>query len=328
MDAPNRAFLAMAAAWLGVWVIVSFAACAAAAVVIDTIVGGPPSRSIEAGLLPALALTVVTTAGTVMGWVSLRRQLVATERLARVIRRDRVRLPNGLAAIAETLRLSGRIDLVAADEPFAVTYGFVRPRIAMSTALVDAASSPAELRAVLEHEAYHARNLDPLKLLLARWLEAVFFYLPVLRDLRARYLLTRELAADRRAAERCGVPPLARALLNVGTATQRFGVAAGAALGGTELLPARIAQLESGAEPPGPPLTRSGVTTSGIAIALLIGLVVMLAASMTGAGIFSMPMMRGSLAATVVGMSVCVAWPLWLGWHVSKWLVARPWGAA
>lgn len=223
--------------------------------------------------------------------------------------------------------MSGRIDLVAVDEPLALTYGFVRPRVAVSTALVDAASSPAELRAVLEHEAYHARNLDPPKLLLARWLETVFFYLPVLRDLRSRYLLTRELAADRRAAERCGVPPLARALLNVGT-TQRFGVAAGAALGGTELLPARIAQLESGAAPAGPPLSRSGVTMSGIAMGLLIGLVVMLAASLTGAGIFSMPMMRGSLAASVVGMSVCVAWPLWLGWHVTRWLAARPWGAA
>jgi len=40
--------------------------------------------------------------------------------------------------------------------------------------------SPAELDAVLEHEHYHVRNRDPLKLVLARALPAAFFYLPVL----------------------------------------------------------------------------------------------------------------------------------------------------
>ena len=32
--------------------------------------------------------------------------------------------------------------------------------------------------AVLEHERYHVRNLDPLKVMLARGVPAMFFYLP------------------------------------------------------------------------------------------------------------------------------------------------------
>ena len=57
------------------------------------------------------------------------------------------------------------------------------PRVAVSRGLVEATSAD-ELRAVIEHERYHVRNLDPLKIVLTRSLSAALFLLPALNALR------------------------------------------------------------------------------------------------------------------------------------------------
>lgn len=59
--------------------------------------------------------------------------------------------------------------LDTANRSFA--YGAFTPRVAVSRGLYEAASQQ-ELDAVLAHERYHIRNLDPLKVLLARALPA------------------------------------------------------------------------------------------------------------------------------------------------------------
>jgi hypothetical protein len=88
-----------------------------------------------------------------------------------------------------------------------------------------------------------------LKVLIVRALPATFFFLPALGALRARYVAGRELAADRRAVRACGRKPLVGALMKVvrGPAWSELEVAA--AIGGSELLDLRVAQLESGQEP-------------------------------------------------------------------------------
>ncbi len=102
---------------------------------------------------------------------------------------------------------------------------------------------------MIEHERYHVRNLDPLKIVLTRSLSAALFFLPALNALRARYVTDCELAADRQAVARCGDRSLAGALLKVirGPSWNELNVAA--SIGGPDLLDVRVLQLETGAEP-------------------------------------------------------------------------------
>jgi beta-lactamase regulating signal transducer with metallopeptidase domain len=130
-------------------------------------------------------------------------------------------------------------------------------------------TSHDELDAVLEHERYHVHNLDPLKVVLARGLPAMFFYLPLLQDLHLRYLAGRELAADRRAVEACGRRPLAGALFKVVRGPAWPELSTAAAIGGPELLDLRVAQLERGAEPKLAPVTARGIALTALGIAAL-----------------------------------------------------------
>lgn len=133
----------------------------------------------------------------------------------------------------------------------------------ISTGLAESLSS-AELRAVLAHEQAHARRRDPLRALLGLVLAAHLWFLPAAQDMRARARRGYELAADRHATNRCGRPALAAALLRMmsppGT-TPRFV----AAFADSDLLDARVAQLESG-QPPRPVRVssmRSALTAAG-----------------------------------------------------------------
>src|SRR5262249_31609550 len=71
-------------------------------------------------------------------------------------------------------------EAVAGGEAFAVTCGWVRPRILVSTGLA-AALTAAEIGAVLAHEREHLRHRDPLRLLAARLVAAWGCYLPAAR---------------------------------------------------------------------------------------------------------------------------------------------------
>ncbi len=137
---------------------------------------------------------------------------------------------------------------VVDHDAYAFTYGIWRPRIVVSTGLVETVTSE-ELVAVLHHEDSHVRNRDPLKVLALRTWAAAFFLLPVVGSLFDRILDRQELKADRAAVRACGVSPVAGALLKaVGQPAAGHGTAL-AALGGPALLEARITQLETGHGP-------------------------------------------------------------------------------
>src|SRR5207245_144559 len=146
-----------------------------------------------------------------LGVWSLARQLRDSRRLARRVRALALPLPEAVAASARGVGLAGRVVLVDSPQQFSFAYGALTPRVAVSRGLVELASGE-ELAAVLVHERYHVRNLDPLKVLVARALPATFFYLPAFGGLRERYVAGRELAADRRAVAHYGRKPLAGAL--------------------------------------------------------------------------------------------------------------------
>jgi hypothetical protein len=108
--------------------------------------------------------------------------------------------------------------------------------------------------------------------LLARALPAAFFYLPAFRGLQARYVAGRELAADRLAVASCGRQPLAGALFKVIRGPDWPELETAAAIGGPELLDARVAQLETGTEPRVATPSAAAIVASVLGAGLLAGL--------------------------------------------------------
>jgi beta-lactamase regulating signal transducer with metallopeptidase domain len=214
--------------------------------------------------------------------------------------------------------------LIDSDGSFSFAYGAFSPKVAISRGLVEAAST-SELEAVLEHERYHVRNLDPLKVLIARALPAALFYLPALRDLRGRYVAGRELAADRRAMAACGRTPLAGALVKVlrGPGWPELGAAA--AIGGPELLDVRVEQLETGTEPRIQRVSKRALLLSALGAAVLTASVLFSLAASGGLAAVLAATMPGmdTGAVGVFAMSACALPWLLLGWLGYRWLAWR-----
>ncbi|MDE3113411.1 MAG: M56 family metallopeptidase [Chloroflexota bacterium] len=166
--------------------------------------GGP--RDVVSILLIGLAALGIT-----LGLSSLLRQLFATLRLIHRLLARRVETPERVDIAAGGLDLAGRIDVVDDERPFSFCYWFLRPRICLSTALVGRLGRD-ELRAVLLHERYHLVHRDPLRLVIARYLAAGLYVVPMVEDLVEHFTLEKELEADGHAVSRIGVAPLARAL--------------------------------------------------------------------------------------------------------------------
>jgi Zn-dependent protease with chaperone function len=174
-------------------------------------------------------------------------------------------VPASALAVTEELGIARCVDVLATADAFAVTHGLLRPRILLSTGLVEALDK-AELTAVLAHERHHLRRRDPLRLLAARLLAGYGWYLPLLRWWAQRLALRRELAADHAATTRAGVAAVAGALLKLADLPTPAAVAAINPMGN---LPDRIAQLEGQA--PAPRL-RLAWLLAGATVANLAGL--------------------------------------------------------
>jgi Zn-dependent protease with chaperone function len=117
--------------------------------------------------------------------------------------------------VATRLGLAGRLDLVDLAVPVAFCYGYLRPRVLVSTGLVELLP-PRELEALLLHEREHLRQRDPLKVAAGKLLAASTFFVPLLTALYRRFLVEKELAADRAAIrEQAGAASLSAALLRL-----------------------------------------------------------------------------------------------------------------
>lgn len=221
-------------------------------------------------LRPAVGFVALFVLGIGLGVRALLAQLAATRRLSRAVEDASVPTPGRLQPLVDRCGLRRRVVVVAAEEPFSFAYGLGSPRVVVSTGLLDALNDDEAL-AVLEHERYHVRVGDPLKVVTARALTATFFYLPVLRPLRARYVARRELAADRCAVLAAGRTALAGALYRAVAAPRWADVGGAAAIGGAAALEDRVTHLETGREPPPPALSRFTVAATVMVVALLVG---------------------------------------------------------
>jgi len=151
-----------------------------------------PASSSIAGLL-GLLFVALAVAVVVQGTRSLLRQL-----------RDTSRHLETLPTTGETVIVrSTRCIVIAGERPVAFCAGLLRPRVHLSRGALAQLSEP-ELEAVVAHELHHVGGRDPLRLLLLRSLADALFFLPVLKEMTARYVALRELAADEAAVEALG----------------------------------------------------------------------------------------------------------------------------
>jgi Zn-dependent protease with chaperone function len=326
LDTANRSFAVIAALSLlaGMLALCAAAGCVLLALLVSRLDedGFAAFADDPAAVWPALVFIVIVGAGAILGMLSLRRQTRATRALAHRVDALELPLTSGLGAAACRAGLDGRVKLVDSPERFSFAYGAFAPRVAISRGLVDAAG-PRELEAVLSHECYHVRNLDPLKVMLSRALPKSFYYLPVLGGLHRRYAAARELAADRRAVRAHGREPLAGALYKVirGSGWPELGAAA--AIGGPELLDARVAQLERGSEPPLSGPTWRTVVLSLLGAAILTALFVIAVAGLGGPSAISELTGDRFTALDILGAVACAVGWFVGGWLVFRWLAAR-----
>ena len=271
-------------------------------------------------LVPAFLFLVVVALGLALGFHSISRQIIASRRLERRMCGLTLTMPSNLALTAGDVGLGGRVVLLDEPERFSFAYGMLNPRVAVSRGLLEGVS-PLELKAVLEHERYHVRNLDPLKALLVQALSATFFLLPALDSLGGRYLACRELAADRQAVAACGHGPLAGALLKAVRGPACGELDGVAPIGGPDLLDVRVAQLETGAEPRLPALGMTRATLSLAGITLLAALFLASVSSFGGAAAISRATGSGLSAALLSGL-ICAV-PFAGASVVAYWMVAR-----
>lgn len=108
-----------------------------------------------------------------------------------------------------------QLQIVASKEPAAMTIGFWKPRIILSTGLLHMLE-PGELQAVIEHERSHLNHRDPLAIFLLSVLSKAMWYIPIFAWLESKYPLMIELRADQYAISRMSQPAdLGSALLKL-----------------------------------------------------------------------------------------------------------------
>ena len=312
LNSANRSFFTLAGIVLAPYVLLGLAGCGVLSVVAYRLFSEGFAGLHRGGqdLRPAAALFAMVTPGVVIGAVSLLRQVRATRRLAQWVDERRAALPDDVARCAEDAGLVGRVVVIDEPQPCSFTFGFATPTVAVSAGLATRVDAD-ELRAVLQHERYHVRAYDTLKVLMARAGAAAFFFLPALGHLRDRYLAARELAADRHAVRAVGERPLAGALYRVtdGPSFAEFGAAA--ALGGTSFLEQRVEQLEHGREPPLPAIPRVALGLTFAGIAVLVAAFVLALANRGTTDMMSMDSMSmdagGAAVVGVLGAIACTA---------------------
>jgi Zn-dependent protease with chaperone function len=269
LNSGNRAFFALVAVAFVAYQLLGAGACALFGALVYGVATGEVSLGANLwGVAGGGIFLVVYVLGWLFAIGSIIRQTAATLRLRDRVRDLRLPMPDTLSASARRVGLD-RVDLVDSQEPFSFAYGVLATRVAVSRGLFDKVSA-AELDAVLAHERYHVRNWDPLKVFVARLMGRALFFLPVLAEFRNRYVAGRELAADRRALRAYGERPLAGALYKVVSGPLWSELGAAAAIGGPQHLDARIAQLESGNEPPSIPIPPRAWLVSIIGSAALL----------------------------------------------------------
>lgn len=187
--------------------------------------------------LPLALLFILIGASLLVGGWSGVIGLLATLRVNRQLRLGGQPVPPRVVSIAHDLGLAPWMTYVPRLEPMACCYGFLRPRIAVTSGLIERLDDE-ELTAVLGHEREHLRRRDPLRYLVLGMVTSAAFMFPIAPTLRQRWTAQAELTADRAALAITSRRALAGALLAV-VPTPRIP----SGIAGLTPTEARIAQL-------------------------------------------------------------------------------------
>ena len=166
-------------------------------------------------LIPLREGLLITSVGSI-GLIAMLWQLWRTTRYTcQLLQCSQVPLSSDLNTQIRQWGLhTSHMALIQSAEPLAFCFGFLKPRICLSTGFVRLLPE-AQLRAALLHEDYHRQQFDPLRLLLVDTLSTALFFLPVVREWRTLFKIKLELKADRYAAQTVGKAHLAGALHRV-----------------------------------------------------------------------------------------------------------------
>lgn len=325
LDAANRSFILLLGLALVPYLVLGVLGCGVVSVAIYRLATGGLAGLNQDGqdLRLVTALMALVVVGTVLAGLSLIRQLQATRQLHSRVHRAQGPVPDRMRKAASSIGMAQVVRVVSESRPLAFTYGLWTPRVVVSEGLLRDLSDD-ELEAVLQHERYHVRNWDTLKVVVARSASAAFFFLPVLRSLCDRYLASRELVADQRAVSAMGQRPVAGALyaaMQHGAPTGEPMLAAAAALASDDYLELRVTQLETGEEPALAPPSRWAVVLTVTTLVGAVGIATYSALSVTGQAspwkddsvgspAFQIPLMA-------MGMVLCAAF--WVGIGALVW---------
>lgn len=128
-----------------------------------------------------------------MLYTALRQQIELKKYLASLTFISRN--PEKLNAAILRTGTQNSIFCVESTSNLAFTYGLLRPKIIVSTSLIELLDED-ELVAVLLHEICHCRQSDPLKLYTIRFLFSKVWRIKLIADLTNFFLFTMELRAD------------------------------------------------------------------------------------------------------------------------------------
>ncbi len=178
--------------------------------------------------------------------------LVAACLGALIVQVRRTRLLQAQLASKVCAEWGNNVRLVLDERPFALTIGFFKPTVFVSSACVGVLSE-VELAAVLTHEHYHQINRHPLGLLLLRSVASLLAFVPLVRSWVAFAQTQYELLADRFTLRRYDRTSIAAALLKMSELDKMSGSAdlafAQATVAGFSVTPARTVFLEAGQLP-------------------------------------------------------------------------------
>lgn len=175
------------------------------------------------------------------------RQWLLGARLAAATRAACLRgVPPPVSGAARAAGVAGHLDLIDTPRPVAFVYGWRRPRVCVSTGLIDCLTAP-ELEAVLHHERWHLVRRDPFRLAVVRSLTAPLRWSPAITRLAHQYQLATEVDADRYAVEAMG----SRRALAGALSRLTSGVVAAGRVSFSTLVEARVAALLGDSSPGG-----------------------------------------------------------------------------